>query len=151
MERMEIKEKKILVTGGAGFIGGNLVEELINQGAKVSVIDIKINPKSLFFTHNLKKKVDFTFLDIRDKPKIKKYLKVNSPEFIFHLAAEPIVERAYDNPLAAFETNIIGTVNLLEEIRQNKKIKGIIVASSDKAYGKTKSAYTEEPTQKSLP
>lgn len=140
---MEIKGKSILVTGGAGFIGGHLVEELINKGAKVSVIDIKIEKKSLFFTHNLKKKVDFTFLDIRDKLKLKKYLKVNSPEYIFHLAAEPIVERAYENPLDVFETNIIGTVNLLEGIRNNKKIKGIIAASSDKAYGKTKSTYTE--------
>lgn len=140
---MEIKGKKILVTGGAGFIGSHLVEELVNQGAKVSVIDIKIDQKSLFFIHNLKKKVSFKFLDIRDELKVKKYLNTNSPEYIFHLAAEPIVEKAYDNPFNTFKTNIMGTINLLESVRHNKKIKGIIVASTDKAYGKTKSAYNE--------
>ncbi len=143
MESMEIKGKKLLVTGGAGFIGSHLVEELISLGAKVSVIDIKIDPRSLFFAHNLKKKVNFTILDIRDEQKVKKYLNKLSPEYIFHLAAEPIVEKAYENPLNVFKTNIMGTVNLLEGVRNNKKIKGIIVASSDKAYGKTKSAYTE--------
>jgi CDP-glucose 4,6-dehydratase len=144
MESMEIKDKKILVTGGAGFIGSHLVNALINQGAKVSVIDIKIEAKSIFFTQNLKKKASFTILDIRNKTKVKEYLNKHSPEYIFHLAAEPIVEKAFDNPLDTFQTNIIGTVNLLEVVRKNNKIKGIIVASSDKAYGKTKKEYTEE-------
>ncbi len=143
MENMEVKGKKILVTGGAGFIGSHIVEKLINLGAKVSVIDIQIDKKSLFATNKLKNKANFKLLDIRDRKKITEFLKKESPEYILHLAAEPIVEKAYIDPLSVFETNIMGTIHLLEEVRKNKKIKGIIVASSDKAYGKTKSAYTE--------
>lgn len=144
MESMEIKGKKILVTGGAGFIGSHLVEELINLGAKVSVIDIKIDKESFFAIHKLKSKINFKFLDIRSRKNVLTYLDKQSFEYIFHLAAEPIVENAYQNPFNTFETNIIGTINLLDGVRENKKIKGIIVASSDKAYGKTKSAYTED-------
>ena len=148
MESMEIKGRKILVTGGAGFIGGHLVEELVRQKAKVTVVDIKIDKSSIFALDKLRKKVDFKFLDIRDREKVRNFFKKNTPEYIFHLAAEPIVEKAYENPYATFETNIMGTINILEEVRKNQKIKGIIVASSDKAYGKTKNAYTENSSLK---
>ncbi len=144
MESMEIKGKKILVTGGAGFIGSHLVEELVSLKAKVFVIDIKIDRNSYFAKNKLKKLCKFSFVDIRDKKAIKNYFLKNKIDYIFHLAAEPIVEKAYENPLDTFETNIIGTVNLLEEVRKDSNMKGIIVASSDKAYGKTKKAYTEE-------
>lgn len=144
MESMEIKGKKILVTGGAGFIGSHLVKELVNLKAKVFVIDIKIDRNSYFAKNKLKKLCKFSFVDIRDKKAIKNYFLKNKIDYIFHLAAEPIVEKAYENPLGTFETNIIGAVNLLEEVRKGKQIKGIIVASSDKAYGKTQKAYTEE-------
>ncbi len=144
MESMEITKKKILVTGGTGFIGGHLVEELLKLGVKVTIIDIKVNPKSTFVLNKLKNKVDLKIIDIRDKKKLGNFFKKYTPEYIFHLAAEPIVEKAYENPVDAFETNINGTINLLEELRKNKKIKGMIVASSDKAYGKTIKKYTEE-------
>jgi CDP-glucose 4,6-dehydratase len=141
---MEIKGKNILITGGAGFIGGHLVEKLINLKAKVFVIDIKIEQKSYFAQNKLEKKCKFNFLDIRNKKKVEEYFNKNKIDYIFHLAAEPIVERAYENPFDTFETNIMGTVNILEEVRKNKQIKSIIVASSDKAYGKTNKAYIEE-------
>lgn len=141
---MEIKNKKILVTGGAGFIGGHLVEELINLGAKITVIDIKVNSSSTFAINKLRNKVDFKLIDIRDEKKLNSFFNKYTPDYIFHLAAEPIVEKAYENPVSAFETNINGTINLLEGLRKNKKIKGMIAASSDKAYGKTTKKYTEE-------
>ena len=133
----------ILVTGGAGFIGGHLVERLVNLKAKVFVIDIKIDSKSYFARNRLAKKCKFSFVDIRNKKAVEDFFSKNTVDYVFHLAAEPIVEEAFKNPYSAFETNIMGTVNILEAVRRNKKIKGIIVASSDKAYGKTQKAYTE--------
>jgi CDP-glucose 4,6-dehydratase len=134
----------ILVTGGAGFIGAHLVERLINLQEKVYVIDIENNPKSYFFQNKLEKKCEFSIVDIRDKKAVEEYFSKNKIDYIFHLAAEPIVEKAFESPYSTFETNIMGTVNILEEVRKNKKIKGLIVASSDKAYGKTEKTYTEE-------
>ena len=136
--------KTILVTGGAGFIGGHLVEELLKGGASLIVIDIELNPRSNFILNKLDKKVELELVDIRDREKVLKVFTKYNPDYVFHLAAEPIVKEAYTNPHKTFETNIMGTVNVLEAARINGKVKGIIVASSDKAYGKTDKAYTEE-------
>ncbi len=141
---ISIKNSKILVTGGAGFIGSHLVRELIRLGVSVIVVDVEINPKSIFALEELDKKVKFEFLDIRDKKKVFGLFKGFKPDYIFHLAAEPIVQEAYTDPYKAFETNIMGTVNVLEAARINGRVKGIIVASSDKAYGKTNKAYSED-------
>lgn len=144
MEDMEgLKNKRILVTGGTGFIGSHLVLELIKKGANVFVVDIEVNPKSFFALNRLLNKSSLEILDIRDKNKVSDYFDKFNFNYVFHLAAEPIVEEAYKNPHAAFETNIMGTVNILEAARASKNIKGIIVASSDKAYGKTDKPYKE--------
>jgi len=144
MESMErLKDKKIIVTGGTGFIGGHLVEELINQGADILVIDIVCHKNSYFNKQLLKKKTLLKLIDISEKEKIRNVFKKFNPDFVFHLAAEAIVEDSYSDPYKTFQTNVMGTVSVLEACRSLKKIKGIIVASSDKAYGKTKNAYTE--------
>lgn len=141
---MEIKNSTVLVIGGAGFIGGHLVKKLLDLKAKVFVIDIKIDPRSYFTQNKLEKKCKLSFIDVRDIKAVKSFFSKNKIDYIFHLAAEPIVEEAFKNPYSAFETNIMGTVSILDQARINKKIKGIIVASSDKAYGKTKKAYLED-------
>lgn len=138
-----LKDKRILVTGGTGFIGSHLVLELIKNGANVFVVDIEVNPKSFFAINKLLYKPSLEILDIRDKNKISDYFDKFNFDYVFHLAAEPIVEEAFKNPHSAFETNIMGTVNILEAARRTKNIKGIIVASSDKAYGKTNKPYKE--------
>ncbi len=132
MENMEVKKNKILVTGGAGFIGSHLVNELIELGNKVVVIDnlysgrkANINPKAKFYK-----------VDVRSK-KIAEIFKKENPQIIFHLAAQPLVGKAYKNPFETIETNVMGTVNVLEVCRKQKHIESIIVVSSDKAYGKS--------------
>lgn len=141
---MNIKGSNILITGGCGFIGSHLVEQLTRTGAKIIVLDIYLNPLSIFAQHNLRKKVNLQLLDIRDRKAVLKIFKKCKPSYVIHLAAEPIVEKAYQNPYLAFETNVMGTVNILDAVRLSKYVKGIIVASSDKAYGKSERPYKED-------
>lgn len=137
------KNPKILITGGTGFIGSHLIEEISKFSDKVFVPFIDINPKSYFSVMKLKNKVQMTKLDLTDKAKLFHYLKKRKIDFIFHLAAQTIVTKAYEDPYFTLQNNIISTLNILEFARLNKSIKGIIVASSDKAYGKTSKRYTE--------
>lgn len=136
VEDMEIKNKNILVTGGAGFVGGHLVEELINLKANVIVVDINLDKHSYLFTENLHKRSTVINLDICDYKKLLALIKKYKIEFIFHLAAQALVEEAYKNPKHTLDNNILSTINVLETVRLNPQIKGLIVASSDKAYGK---------------
>lgn len=138
-----LKDSKILVTGGAGFIGSHLVSALVDLGARVLVVDIAILQNCNYTLSGLHKKSKFELIDIRDKEEIFRIFEEFSPEYVFHLAAEPIVGKGYNSPITTFETNILGTANVLEVSRKNKILRGIIVASSDKAYGKTKESYTE--------
>ena len=129
----KLKNKKVLVTGGAGFIGSYLVDDLVAQKNQVVVIDNLSSGKR----ENINPRAKFYKVDIRSK-EISKIFKKEKPEVVFHIAAYPIVEKALRNPIAAFDTNIMGTVNVLEACRAIRNIKSIIVASSDKAYGKSK-------------
>jgi CDP-glucose 4,6-dehydratase len=135
---MEMKNKNILVTGGAGFVGSHLVEELINQKANVIVVDINLDKHSYLFTENLHKRSKVIDLNICDYKKLQSLIKKYKIELIFHLAAQALVEEAYENPKYTLENNIVSTINILEAVRTNPQIKGIIVASSDKSYGKLK-------------
>ena len=141
---INIKNSTILVTGGAGFIGSHLVKELASLSAKVVVLDIEINPKSLFVSDGVYRYCEFVIADLRDKGVVNKVFEQYLPQYVFHLAAEPLVEKSFDNPYNAFETNIMGTVNVLESCRRLNSVSAVIVASSDKAYGKTKKPYTED-------
>lgn len=136
----KLKLKNILVTGGTGFIGSHLVHRLTKEGHKVVVFGNLSSGRK----ENLNKKIKFYKIDIRSQ-KIHQILKKEKIETVFHLAAQPIVENAYKNPVETLEVNIMGTVNILESCRLKGDLKSIIVVSSDKAYGKTKNLpYTEK-------
>lgn len=144
MENMAgLKGKTVLVTGAAGFIGSHLSEQLQIIGAKVIALDVEIKRDSYFVTNNVYKNTTFELVDIRDRESVRTVFEKHLPDYVFHLAAEAIVEDSYNNPTLAFETNIMGTINILDVSRLLKSVQRIIVASSDKAYGKTKEAYTE--------
>jgi len=145
MESMAgLKNAKVLVTGGAGFIGSHLVGRLIDLGAVPLVIDINIEPRSYFIVNKIYKNTMLDILDIRDRHAVRDFLQKEKPDYIIHLAAQTLVTTAYENPYETFNTNIMGTVNILEEARYLAGIQGIVVASTDKAYGKTQRTYSED-------
>lgn len=133
---IDFKDKNILVTGGTGFVGSHLVEELVRKKANVVTTFRTNNPNSYFYSKKLDRKVTMVNMDICDFDKVLDIITKFDIEYIFHLAAQALVEPAYYNPKQTLYSNVMGTINVLEAARQFGKIKAIIVASSDKAYGK---------------
>ncbi len=135
---MNLKNANILVTGGTGFIGSHLVEKLVKLEANVITTYQTLKPSSYFFSKNLDKKVNMAMIDVGNFENIFNLVTKFQIDYIFHLAAQPLVEIAYFNPKQTLYTNIVGTINILESARLYPHVKGIIIASSDKAYGKLK-------------
>ena len=105
---------KILITGGAGFVGTNLAIDLTKQGHEVYCFDNYITGKR----ENQQKYVKYYNIDVDKKINLN-YLK--EPDLIFHLAAESHVDRSIDSPYQFIHSNILGTFNILEAIRENNK------------------------------
>lgn len=144
-----IKGKNILVTGGTGFVGSHLVEELVRQKANVVTTFLTTSPLSYFNTQGLNKKVVTVHADITDFDKTFDIVTKFNIDYIFHLAAQAIVETAFYNPRRAIEVNVVGTTNILESARLFSKVRGVIIASSDKAYGKLGSTPEVSPSLRS--
>lgn len=141
---MLLRGRNILVTGGAGFIGSHLVERLTEEN-HVYVTDLVNDPHSYYSRQNLHKKVVFEHCDVADFRSIHSLVVKNHIDFVFHLAAQAIVDTAYNDPLGTITSNVIGTANILESCRQYGKVQGIVVTSSDKAYGKLPRADETKP------
>ena len=132
--------KKIIVTGGLGFIGSNLIRLLIKKKYFVINID-KVSYASNFYNtrdFSTKKNYKFIKLDINNRSKLKKILNLHKPFAIFNLAAETHVDRSIDGPAEFIRSNIVGVFNLLEVFREytkkNKKVK-LVHISTDEVYG----------------
>ncbi|GAB6183702.1 CDP-glucose 4,6-dehydratase [Thermodesulfovibrio hydrogeniphilus] len=133
------KEKKVLVTGHTGFKGSWLSLWLLEIGAKVIGYSLNFPTKPCHFELlNLSSTYKNSFIhiigDIRDFEKLKEIIQAYKPEIVFHLAAQSLVRKSYKNPLETFETNILGTVNILEACRESEGVKVIINVTSDKCY-----------------
>ena len=131
------KNKKIIVTGHTGFKGSWLSYWLTLFGANVVGISNKvITSPSHYEAINLKKKLKNIFLDISDKKKVLKVFKKEKPDFIFHLAAQALVKKSYKDPLLTWQSNTMGTINILEGLReiQCKKKCICVLITSDKSY-----------------
>ncbi len=129
------KDKKVLVTGHTGFKGSWLTTWLVELGANVVGIskDIPTKP-SMFEELQLQDKIKHYQEDIRDLSKMIEIISTEKPEFLFHLAAQPIVSTSYSEPIETISSNVMGTANILEALKiSNHKCTAIII-TSDKAY-----------------
>ena len=128
------KNLKILVTGSTGFKGAWLSHWLFTIGAKVIGVGLRPEKDSVIFNSlNLNKKITQYFVNIKNFKKINDIIKKEKPDIIFHLAAQSIVSLSFQKPLETFETNIIGSANILESVRVNK-IPNLVYITSDKCY-----------------
>ena len=137
------KNKKVLITGHTGFKGTWLSTWLISLGAEVAGYSIGIpSHPSHFEELELASKMQHNLGDIRDYDKFLKVCQDFKPEFIFHLAAQPLVRESYDNPKETFEVNMIGTLNVMEAIKELKDIVKVgVIITSDKAYDNVEWVY----------
>lgn len=139
------RNESVLVTGAGGFKGSHLIEKLSKTKAKIISLVRDFDPKSYFETQNLGEKSVVIIGDLKDKGKMKDIISKYQITNIFHLGAQPIVTTAMQNPVETLESNIMGTVNIIEATRLCGGVKGIVVVTSDKAYGPQKKLpYTEE-------
>lgn len=129
------KNKVVLVTGHTGFKGSWLTRILINAGAKVIGYSLvsPTNP-NLFSLADIENKMISIIGDVRDFTKLKSVFDKYQPEIVLHLAAQPIVRDSYKEPRYTYETNVMGTVNVLECIRLTPSVKSFLNVTTDKVY-----------------
>ncbi len=127
--------KKVFITGHSGFKGGWLSAWLKLLGAQVMgySLDIPTQP-SFFDAVDLASQIDHNVGDIRDYKRLLCMMKAFAPDFVFHLAAQPLVRASYNMPQETFDINVMGTLNVLEVIRQVSSIKVGIIVTTDKCY-----------------
>lgn len=140
-----MKNARVFVTGGTGLVGGHLVEKLVKDDNEVFVGWRSRDPKAYFFQQELEKKVCMVDYDLKDFRRVLDIISKYEIDTVIHLGAQPIVYTAYKNPYETLESNIMGTINILEACRMYGEVKSIVVASSDKAYGISEQLpYTED-------
>jgi|ERR1017187_7356116 CDP-glucose 4,6-dehydratase len=128
------KNKKVFLTGHTGFKGTWLTIWLEMLGAKVKGYALKPETPSLFNYVKENLKIESVIADIRNKKKLEEELLAFQPDFVFHLAAQPLVRESYRIPVETFEVNVIGTANLLDAVRNLKKECMVVIVTTDKVY-----------------
>ena len=129
------KNKKVLITGHTGFKGGWLAFWLKKNKANIYGISLKEKKESFFNYLNLKKIIDKNiYCNINNFTALRRNIRKIDPEIVFHLAAQPLVIESFNQPLETIKTNILGTSNLLKILHDCKKLRAIVVVTSDKCY-----------------
>lgn len=129
------RDKKVLITGHTGFKGSWLTLLLTELGA--NVVGYSLEPPttpSLYELCKLDKRVKSIIGDIRNLDYLKKVFAEEQPEVVFHLAAQPIVRESYRHPVETYETNVMGTVHVLEAIRHTDSVRSVVIVTTDKVY-----------------
>ena len=129
------KNKKVLITGHTGFKGSWMCKLLIHAGAKVVGYALEPPTKpSLFDICGIDKDMVSVTGDIRDLEYLQKVFDKEKPEIVIHMAAQPIVRDSYKKPVYTYETNVMGTVNVLEAVRNCDSVRSVINVTTDKVY-----------------
>ena len=136
------KGKTVLVTGHTGFKGSWLCEWLLMLGARVVGVALPPDTEPALFNQlGLSERLDHNILDIRDRQALKAKVLETEPNFVFHLAAQPLVRRSYTEPVETWATNVMGTIHLLEALREldgayskNGKTCATVFITTDKCY-----------------
>ena len=127
--------KKVFVTGHTGFKGSWLCKMLVNAGAEVTGYSLEPPTcPALFEIAGIAQDVHSVIGDIRDYPALKAAFDDAQPEIVLHLAAQPIVRDSYKDPAYTYETNVMGTVNILECVRESDCVKSFLNVTTDKVY-----------------
>lgn len=135
MDMSFYKGKKVFVTGHTGFKGTWLCRMLINAGAVVTGYSLQPPTQpNLFALAGLEDKMTSVIGDVRDMDALKAAFDAAQPEIVLHLAAQPIVRDSYKDPRYTYETNVMGTVNILECVRQTDCVKSVLNVTTDKVY-----------------
>ena len=145
---MDLEFNSALITGGAGFIGSYIAEELIDSGIKVKVLDSLVTGKKENLEHCWNKK-NFEFFQ-QDLGNLENNDFLDNVDIVFHFAADPEVRTGYDKPENSFNENIVNTFNLLQKIKHSK-VKKFMFASSSSVYGNAKVLPTSENYSPLLP
>lgn len=135
MNRMFWKDKKVFITGHTGFKGSWLSIWLNLLGADVTGYSLKPPTcPSLFELCKLDNKIKTIIGDIRDRNLVAETIISIEPEIIIHLAAQPLVRESYKHPVDTYETNVIGTINVLEAVRKCNSVRSVVNVTTDKCY-----------------
>lgn len=135
MSLINFSNKSVVVTGHTGFKGAWLTAWLKQLGAKV--VGIALSPPtepSHFSAARLSEGISDYRIDIRNRSELEKAIVAAQPDFVFHLAAQALVRRSYDDPLETWQTNVLGTLNVLEALRKLTKPCSAVIITSDKCY-----------------
>ena len=129
------KNKKVLVTGHTGFKGSWLCKILLMLGAEIKGIALEpTSPYGIFQSCMLEKHLHNTIVDIRNFENLSQEIESFQPDFVFHLAAQPLVRDSYNRPVYTYETNVIGTLHVLESIKKLEKKVDCVFITTDKVY-----------------
>lgn len=129
------KGKKVFVTGHTGFKGGWLALWLKHLGADVTGYALEPSTvPSICVAAGVESEIRSVIGDVRDGEALAKAITEASPDLVIHMAAQPLVRYSYRHPVETYETNVMGTVHLLEAVRRTKSVRGVLIVTSDKCY-----------------
>jgi len=126
--------RRVLLTGDTGFKGSWLAHWLMEMGAEVTGVALDPKAQSHFGMTGLENRYQSYRLDIRDSVELTNVFRQAKPEVVFHLAAQALVRLSYEDPAGTYETNVMGTLNVMDAIRKTDSVRAFINVTSDKCY-----------------